>query len=55
MRIAPSGAVVGVDANAVLRIAELLGYDLYPFTLLLPYAEGGMVTGINSHLSSEEP
>jgi hypothetical protein len=54
LRIAPSGSVIGVDAASLIRIAELLGYDLYPFTLLLPYAEGGMVTGINSHQEAQE-
>ena len=53
MRFTPTG-VVGVDAACLIRIAEILGYDLYPFTLLLPYAEDGMVTGINNHRKAQE-
>lgn len=54
LRIAPSGVAVGLDAAALIKIAELIGYELYPFTLLFPYAERGAIAGVNNHLRNQE-
>jgi hypothetical protein len=40
-------AVIGIDMNAALKIAEALGYDVTGVTDLLPACEAGMVSAIN--------
>lgn len=45
-------AVVGIDMNAALKMAEALGYDSGATAVLLPACEAGMVSAINARLSS---
>jgi hypothetical protein len=46
LRLAPSGKVIGIDANAVLRIGAARGCDFAVLSELLPAAEAGLVEAI---------
>jgi hypothetical protein len=43
LRLAPSGHVIGIDMDAVLRMAEARGHDLEVLSELLPAAETGLI------------
>ena len=40
-------AIVGIDMNAALKIAETLGHETVCIAELLPSCESGMVSAIN--------
>ncbi len=44
-------AVIGVDMNAALKIAEALGHDVTGVTDLLSACEAGMVSAINAKVN----
>lgn len=43
-------AVVGIDMNAALKMAELLGYDVACISELLLGCETGMVAALNEKI-----
>jgi hypothetical protein len=47
-RLAPSGHVIGLDMNAVMKIATVRGYDLAVVSELLPAAEAGLVEALRA-------
>jgi hypothetical protein len=47
LRFAPSGHVIGIDMDAVLRIAAARGCDLAVLSELLPAAEAGVVEALS--------
>jgi len=48
MRLAPSGHVIGIDMDAVLKIGAARGADLAALSELLPAAEAGLVEALCS-------
>jgi hypothetical protein len=44
-------AVIGIDMNAALKIAETLGHEAATVADLLPACESGMVTAINAKVN----
>jgi hypothetical protein len=48
MRLAPSGHVIGIDMDAVLKIGAARGVDLAALSELLPAAEAGLVEALCS-------
>jgi hypothetical protein len=48
LRLAPSGHVIGIDMDAVLRIGAARGSDLAVLSELLPAAEAGLVEALCS-------
>jgi len=44
-------AVVGIDMNAALKIADALGHDVSGVAELLPACETGMVSAINAKVN----
>ena len=48
MRLAPSGHVIGIDMDAVLKIGAARGADLAALSVLLPAAEAGLVEALCS-------
>jgi hypothetical protein len=48
LRLAPSGHVIGIDMDAVLRIGAARGSDLAVLSDLLPAAEAGLVEALCS-------
>jgi hypothetical protein len=48
LRLAPSGRVIGIDMDAVLRIGAARGSDLAVLSELLPAAEAGLVEALCS-------
>jgi hypothetical protein len=48
MRLAPSGQVIGIDMDAVLKIGAARGADLAALSELLPAAEAGLVEALCS-------
>jgi hypothetical protein len=46
MRLAPSGHVIGIDMDAVLKIGAARGADLAALSELLPVAEAGLVEAL---------
>jgi hypothetical protein len=48
MRLAPSGHVIGIDMDAVLKIGAARGADLAALSELLPAAEAGLVEVIRA-------
>ncbi|HAX90859.1 MAG TPA: hypothetical protein DCY07_01435 [Rhodospirillaceae bacterium] len=47
-------AIVGIDMNAALKIAEMFGYDTIAHTELLFSFEKGMVSSVNEALAQKE-
>jgi hypothetical protein len=43
LRLAPSGQMVGIDMDTVLKIGAARGHDLAVLSELLPEAEAGLV------------
>ena len=48
LRLAPSGHVVGIDANAAIRLGAARGCDLGVLSELLPAAEVGLVEALSA-------
>jgi hypothetical protein len=48
LRLAPSGHVIGIDMDAVLKIGAARGADLAALSELLPAAEAGLVEALCS-------
>ena len=48
LRLAPSGHVIGIDMDSVLRVAAARGYDLGVLSQLSPAAEAGLVGALCS-------
>jgi hypothetical protein len=48
LRLPPSGHVIGIDMDAVLRMAEARGHDLGILSELLPAGEVGLVEALCS-------
>jgi hypothetical protein len=46
LRLAPSGHVIGIDADAALSLATTRGYDFAALSELLPAAETGLVEAL---------
>ena len=46
-RLAPSGQVIGIDMDAVLRLGAARGCDLAVLSELLPAAEAGLVDALS--------
>ncbi|MGH6895041.1 MAG: DUF7697 family protein [Geminicoccaceae bacterium] len=46
LRLAPSGHVIGIDMNAVLRLGAARGCDLAVLSELVPAAEAGFVEAL---------
>jgi hypothetical protein len=46
LRLAPSGHVIGIDMDAVLKIGAARGHDLAVLSELLPAAEAGLVEAL---------
>lgn len=46
LRFHPAGHILGIDQIGVLRIAELLGYDVEELVKYLPPIEAGLLDGI---------
>lgn len=44
-------AVIGIDMNAALKIAETLGHEVTAVADLLPACESGMVSAINAKVN----
>lgn len=44
-------AVIGLDMNAALKIAETLGHEVSAVAELLPACESGMVSAINTKVN----
>ncbi|QQR70112.1 MAG: hypothetical protein IPI58_04775 [Alphaproteobacteria bacterium] len=44
-------AVIGIDMNAALKIAETLGHEVAAVADLLPACEAGMVSAINAKVN----
>jgi hypothetical protein len=51
LRLAPSGHVIGLDMNAVMKIATARGYDVAVLSELLPAAEAGLVEALSGDRS----
>ena len=45
-------AIIGVDMNAALKIAETLGHEVAAVAELLPACESGMVSAINEKIQT---
>lgn len=54
LRVVP-GAVIGIDFGAAFAIGQALGYDALALAELLPAAEAGMVSAINTRLMETSP
>ena len=52
LRVIP-GAVLGLDMNAALAVAEALGLDTLICAELLPDIEAMMVRGLNAQMKAE--
>jgi hypothetical protein len=48
LRLAPSGHVIGIDMDAVLRIGAMRGADLAALSELLPAAEAGLIEALRA-------
>jgi hypothetical protein len=48
LRLAPSGHVIGIDMNAVLRLGAARGCDIAVLSELLPVAEAGLLEALCS-------
>jgi hypothetical protein len=48
VRLAPSGHVIGIDMDAVLKIGAARGHDLDVLSELLPAAEAGLVEAVRA-------
>jgi hypothetical protein len=48
VRLAPSGHLIGIDMNAVLRVAAARSYDLAVLSELLPAAEAGLIEALST-------
>jgi hypothetical protein len=46
LRLAPSGHVIGIDLDAVLKLARARGYELPVLSELLPDAETGLTEAL---------
>ena len=53
LRVIP-GAVLGLDMNAALAMAEALGLDTLICAELLPDIEAMMVRGLNAQIRAEQ-
>jgi hypothetical protein len=48
LRLAPSGAVLGLDLDTCLHLAEASGLDTHAIALLLPACEAGLLEGLRT-------
>jgi len=55
LRVAPGGAVTGIDLGVAMHMAEALGFDIAAVADLLPDAEAGLLEGLARLRAENDP
>lgn len=48
------GGVIGIELGTAMQVGQALGYDMAGLARLLPWAEAGMIAGLNKGASNEQ-